>query len=113
MRAAPVYLFLLVAGTVLPYWQFLPWVFEHGLDLRLLIHELLLNRISTFFAIDVVISAIALLAFIGFEGARRGIREWWIPVVAVFLVGVSLGLPLFLYMRERQLERIPRGASSS
>jgi len=29
----------------------------------------------------------------------------WLPVASVLLVGVSLGLPLFLYLRERELER--------
>jgi hypothetical protein len=29
----------------------------------------------------------------------------WAPVVASLLVGVSLGLPLFLYMREVQATR--------
>jgi hypothetical protein len=29
----------------------------------------------------------------------------WLPIASVLLVGVSLGLPLFLYLRERELER--------
>jgi len=29
----------------------------------------------------------------------------WLPVVAVFAVGVSLGLPLFLYLRQAHLDR--------
>jgi hypothetical protein len=29
----------------------------------------------------------------------------WTPVLGSVLVGVSLGLPLFLYLREQQLER--------
>jgi hypothetical protein len=28
----------------------------------------------------------------------------WLPVVATLVVGVSLGLPLFLYMRQRCLD---------
>jgi hypothetical protein len=28
-----------------------------------------------------------------------------LPLIAVLTVGVSLGLPLFLYLRERTLER--------
>jgi hypothetical protein len=28
----------------------------------------------------------------------------WLPVVATLVVGVSLGLPLFLYMRQRGLD---------
>jgi hypothetical protein len=40
-------------------------------------------------------------------------RHLWAPIVAVLTVGVSLGLPLFLYMRERAVERFggsPQGS---
>jgi len=32
-------------------------------------------------------------------------RTLWLPIASVLLVGVSLGLPLFLYLRERELEK--------
>ncbi|MFL6500493.1 MAG: DUF2834 domain-containing protein [Candidatus Udaeobacter sp.] len=35
------------------------------------------------------------------ERAALGIRHLWLPIVATLAVGVSCGLPLFLYMRER------------
>jgi hypothetical protein len=38
------------------------------------------------------------------EGRRAGVRNLWAPIVANFAVGVSLGLPLFLYMREKRME---------
>jgi len=34
------------------------------------------------------------------EGRRLGMKNLWAPVAANLAVGVSLGLPLFLYMRE-------------
>jgi hypothetical protein len=43
--------------------------------------------------------------FIGSEGKRLGMRLLWLPIVSVFVVGVSLGLPLFLYLRQLQLDR--------
>ena len=52
-----------------------------------------------------VISAIVLCIFVGNEGRRLRIPHRWVPVVAVLLIGVSLGLPLFLYMRELHLDR--------
>jgi len=36
---------------------------------------------------------------------RLRLRGRWIILLATLLVGVSLGLPLFLYLRERQLEQ--------
>ena len=39
------------------------------------------------------------------EGRRARVRHLWAPVAATLAVGVSLGLPLFLYMRETEIER--------
>ncbi len=100
MKPKTIYLSLCVVGTVLPYWQFLLWLSEHGLNLELFFHELFINRISTFFGLDVIVSALALLVFIAFESSRHRIRNWWLPALAVFTVGVSLALPMFLYIRE-------------
>jgi hypothetical protein len=104
MKPKTIYLILCFAGALLPYWQFVPWLMQHGLNLPLLVRELFANRISAFFGLDVIVSAVVLLRFIRLEGARQQIRKAWLPVLAVFTVGVSLGLPMFLYMREAQLE---------
>ncbi len=50
MKARSIYLVLCVAGAVIPYLQFVPWVAENGLHVRLMIQELFANRISAFFA---------------------------------------------------------------
>jgi hypothetical protein len=96
------YLALAVAGTLLPYSQFLPFVREHGLDVRLFFTQLFANHISAFFALDVIVSAFVLWVFVFAEGRRAGVRHLWLPVVASLLVGVSCGLPLFLWIRERE-----------
>jgi hypothetical protein len=89
---------------MLPYSQFIPWLVENGLNAPLFIHQLFANRISGFFAWDVLISAVVLVGFIRSEGKRGGIRLLWLPILGVLTVGVSFGLPLFLYLRERTLE---------
>lgn len=104
MKPKITYLALCFLGAVLPYWKFLPWLAEHGLNPALFVQELFVNRISAFFAMDVIVSAVVLIRFIRMESSRLGIRRWWLPLVATLTVGVSLGLPMFLYMRERKLE---------
>jgi len=99
------YLVLCVLGFALPYSQFVPWVIEHGLDMRLFVQQLFANRIGGFFGMDVLVSAVTLIGFMRSEGTRLKMRRTWLPVVSVLLVGVSLGLPLFLYLREREMER--------
>ena len=100
MKPKVLYLLLCVAGTILPLSFFLQFLREHGLDLRVFVEQLFANSISSFFGVDVIISAICLWVFVYFEGRRARVRSLWAPIVASLLVGVSLGLPLFLYLRE-------------
>jgi hypothetical protein len=108
MKLRYLYLSFAFLGLVLPYSQFIPWVFEHhGLNMAIFFRELFANRISAFFGLDVIVSAIVLISFIQTEGKRLGMRLLWLPIVSALLVGVSLGLPLFLYLRQCELDRTP------
>lgn len=100
-----VYLSLAVLGTVLPYSQFLPWLAQHGPNVRLLFMQLFLGHVSAFFGLDAIVSAVVLFVFIFHERTRRNIGMLWLPVAATCVVGVSCGFPLFLYLRERQVLR--------
>ena len=99
------YLILCFAGTILPCSQLIPFLREHGLDVPLIVQQLFANKISGFFGLDVVVSSVVLWVFVYFEGPRLKMRRLWIYVVCSLLVGVSLGLPLFLMMRESKLDR--------
>jgi hypothetical protein len=103
MKPKVIYLLLCFVGAVLPYWQFIPWVMQHGLDLPLFVRELFANRIGAFFGMDVLVSAIVLIVFMRIESRRVVISRRWLPVLALLTVGVSLALPLFLYLREERL----------
>lgn len=98
------YLILCILGTVLPYSQFVPFLIEHGLNLQLFFEQLFVNPISSFFAMDLIVSSLVLWIFVFWEGSRLGMKNLWIYVASNLLVGVSLGLPLFLLMRQRKLE---------
>lgn len=104
MRPRNLYLLLCVVGTLLPYSQFIPFLRENGLDFRLFWEQLFSTRISAFFGWDVIVSSLVLWVFVLVDGRRTGVRNRWAPIAANLAVGVSLGLPLYLYMRERRLE---------
>jgi hypothetical protein len=97
------YLILCVAGTVLPYSQFLPFLAQHGFDVRLFVEQMFANRISSLFGLDVIVSSVVLWSLVLTEGRRLRMRHLWVYVLCSLAVGVSLGLPLFLYMRERKI----------
>jgi Terpene cyclase DEP1 len=108
MKLRHLYLLFCVLGLVLPYSQLIPWIAEHhALDMSIFFRDLFANRISAFFGLDVIVSAIVLIVFIGGEGKRLGMRLLWVPTIGTLLVGVSFGLPLFLYLRQLQLDRRP------
>jgi len=104
MSPRTVYLLLCVAGTLLPYSQFVPFVLEHGVDPELFIAQLFANGISRFFALDVIVSSVVLWTFVMLESRRARVQHSWAPIAASLIVGVSLGLPLFLYLREQSAD---------
>ena len=106
MKRKSVYLVFCILGIVLPYSQFVPWVLaQHGVPMSLFFRELFANRIGGFFGMDVLVSAVVLIFFLRREGKRLSVRHLWLPIVGTLVVGVSLGLPLFLYLREDALEK--------
>ena len=107
MRLRHVYLALSVLGVLLPYSQLVPWLLQHGLDLPLFFRQLFVNQIGGFFGLDVIVSSFALWVLVFSEGRRVGVRHLWLPIVASLVVGVSFGLPLFLYMRQLHLDATP------
>jgi len=104
MTLKTAYLILCFIGTLLPLSQFLPWALEHGLDMPLFIQELFATRIGAFFGWDVIVSAVVLLVFVFAEGRRLRMQNLWVIVMATLGVGVSLGLPLFLTLRQGYLD---------
>ena len=94
------YIALCVLGIVLPYSQFIPFLQQHGLDLRLFVQLLFANRIAAFFGLDVIVSSIVLWVVVLVDLRRTRLRHARAPLLGNLLVGVSLGLPLWLYLRE-------------
>ena len=100
-----IYLILCLLGFVLPYSQFIPFILENGLELKLFFQELFANQISSFFAMDILVSSLVLWTFVFWEGSQLKMRNLWVYLVANLLIGVSFALPLFLLMRSRQIEK--------
>ena len=99
------YILLCVFGFVLPYSQIIPILIEGDFSFQMMIDHLFVNRISTLFALDLFVTATVFIVFAAYEGLNLKIRHLWIPFIATVLVGASLGFPLFLYLRELNLEK--------
>jgi hypothetical protein len=100
------YAILCFIGVVLPLSQFVPWVVTHGLSIPLLVQQAVSTPISAFAWADVLVSALASVAFIYVEGRRLAMPGIWLALLCCIFVGPSLGLPLFLLLRERRLANV-------
>lgn len=82
-------------------WSLLPWMARNGLALSGLLEAWQANSAATGLFHDLVISAIALTLWIVAEvSVRRNWSALW-ALPATFLLGVSCGLPLYLFLRTR------------
>lgn len=96
-----IYLLITLLGILFPYAAFMPWLIAHGADVPLLWDQLTANPISVFAWADVIISAVALLVFIVTDSIKNAVKHSYLAILGTLLVGVSCGLPLYLYLRER------------
>lgn len=99
MQVRFIYLIAAIIGTILPWWFFAGFIAEHGLDVPLFVNQLFANDPASGFTADILIS-VAVFAIWSFLDARtHGVRRWWVVIPACLLVGLSLALPLYLYLR--------------
>jgi len=96
---------LCILGIVLPYWQFISWIAENGITMNAFLSEAISSRVSAFAWLDVMVAAIVLIGFVIYEGSRLEMKRLWLPILGTCTVGVSLGLPLFLLLREIHLAK--------
>ena len=102
------YLGLLALGVALPYAQAVPWLREHGPDARRFLEQTFATRIGSFFAWDVVVTSGSLLALAAVDDELPASHR--ALVAAGALGGSSVGLPLYLWLRERN--RRPAGSTA-
>ncbi len=103
MKIKNFYLVSFIIGTIMPYWQFGNFLLENGFNMSLFFKQLFANRVSAFFAYDVIISIIITVVFIIYN--KKDINKYWTAILATILIGVSSGLPLFLYLKSSQEEK--------
>lgn len=96
-----IYLALAIWGAIHPMYYFVSWFNENGYDLMAMVDAWHVNAATSGLVWDLTIAAVALTVFILSEVAVR--RNWvaLIAIPATFLIGVSFGLPLYLFLRSR------------
>lgn len=96
-----VYLALAVWGAIHPMVWFVAYMRETGTGLSGLIDAWYVNASTTGLTWDLTIAAIALTVWIIAETVQRKAWAALIAIPATFCIGVSCGLPLYLFLRSR------------
>ena len=95
------YLILTILGATLPMYYFVSWFMENGWSLAAMIDAWHVNDATSGLVWDLTIAALALTVFIIAEAVVR--RDWLslVAIPATYMIGVSCGLPLYLFLRSR------------
>lgn len=95
-----VYLGLAVWGTIHPMSYFLAWFRENGFDLGAMVYAWHANAASSGLVWDLTIAAVALTVWVIAEAIDQ--KNWLglMAIPATFCIGVSAGLPLYLFLRK-------------
>ena len=102
MRIRHVYLAMAVIGTLLPWLLFGSFFAQHGPDAPLFLRALFANGAAGGFAVDVLLSMLVFWLWSWRDAACHGVARWWLVLPAGCLVGLSLAMPLYFYLRERE-----------
>jgi hypothetical protein len=96
------FLALAVWGAVHPMWYFVAWFQDNGWSLMAMVEAWHANAATSGLVWDLTIAALALTLWVIWESVTT--RRWagLLAIPATFCIGVSCGLPLYLFLRWRR-----------
>ena len=97
-----IFLALAVWGAIHPMYYFIQWFNENTWDIMAMVDAWHVNPATSGLTWDLTIAAVTLTVWVIVEVARS--RDWLrlLAIPATFCIGVSCGLPLYLYLRDRR-----------
>ena len=97
-----VWLALAVWGTIHPMYYFISWFQENGWSIMGMVDAWHANAASSGLVWDLTVAAVTLTIWVIYEAFAK--RDWLrlLAIPATFGIGVSCGLPLYLYLRSRK-----------
>ncbi|MFT4783447.1 MAG: hypothetical protein ACI9IV_001185 [Paracoccaceae bacterium] len=96
-----IYLALAIWGAIHPMYFFVSWFNANGWNLGGLIDSWYVNAGTEGLVWDLTIAAISLTIWILVEVFSTKNWRGLVAVPAIFCIGVSCGLPLYLFLRSR------------
>ena len=101
-----IYFILFVIGSVVPTYFFIQFLNEKSLDPNAFVNAAFASNPSINFSSQVFISCLVFWVFMFSESKGKFLLRNILLMVLTFAVGLSSSLPLYLYLRERQKDKI-------
>jgi len=98
------YLVLAIIGAVVPMYFFVDWFQTYGFSLVGIVEAWTVNQAARGLMWDLTIAALVLTLWAIAEATARKDYLPLIAIPATFCIGVSCGLPLYLFLRSRPLD---------
>ncbi|MCV3272170.1 DUF2834 domain-containing protein [Roseobacter sinensis] len=100
-RLRLIWLLLAIWGAIHPMSYFLQWFNENSYDLMAMVDAWHANPATSGLVWDLTIAAVTLTVWVLVECTQK--RAWLglLAIPATFCIGVSCGLPLYLYLRSK------------
>lgn len=96
-----VWLALAVWGTIHPMYYFVAWFNANTWDIMAMVDAWHANAATSGLVWDLTIAAVTLTIWAIYDAFSRKNYLSLLAVPATFMIGVSCGLPLYLYLRSR------------
>lgn len=94
------YLAAAIAGTILPWTTFGPFLLENGMSPFGILSALYANGAAAGLATDFFITVGVFWIFIITDSRRIGLKGTWPLLPAALFIGLSMAVPTYFYMRE-------------
>ncbi|WP_299674332.1 DUF2834 domain-containing protein [uncultured Roseobacter sp.] len=96
-----IWLVLAIWGTIHPMSYFLQWFNENGYNLMAMVDAWHANAATSGLVWDLTVAAVTLTIWVIVECVQKRLWLGLLAIPATFGIGVSCGLPLYLYLRSR------------
>lgn len=96
------YLAATIAGTILPWIPFWPFLVENAFSPISVIQALYANGAASGLSNDFFISCVVFSVFVVSDAKRLNLKSWWFVIPAAPFIGLSMALPAYLFIREHQ-----------
>ncbi|MDD7970228.1 DUF2834 domain-containing protein [Roseinatronobacter alkalisoli] len=96
-----IYLAMAIWGAVHPMYWFITWFTQNEWSLMAMVDAWHANAATSGLVWDLTIAALALTLFVLVETWQRRRFSGLLAIPATFCIGVSCGLPLYLFLRTR------------